>query len=244
MVTCYLDESAVNRHGHSPVAVVAGLLLNRENFFWIDGAWKNMISKHLPGRSFIHMKDFGKDGELAHLTAQARSDLFRDLVRVILRHKFVSLAGKLTHAQFESHFSFLSKKENQTIHGVCFLVTAVAMSKFADMHGCKYDIPFLLDDGCPDRKDIDRIHDFMVSNFQKSYHSHFGPLAWGDDEKVVPLQAADVIAWATRRRAANDSFSNGFEPLIDLFDEHHLEHEFEDPWMADIAASARAKLGR
>jgi hypothetical protein len=190
------------------------------------------------------MKDFGAHGELAHLSPQARNDLFRDLVRVILRHKFISIAGKLTHAQFEAHFSFLSEKENQTIHGACFLVTAVAMTKWADMNGCKYEIPFLLDDGCPDRKDVDKAHDFMVNHFQKTYPSHFGPLEWGDDEKIVALQAADVIAWATRRRSANEIFANGFEPLMDLFDGHHLEHEYEDAWMAEVATAMRVKLGR
>lgn len=244
-VRCYLDESSVNRGAASPVAVVAGLLLQQPDFFWIDVAWKRVIDQHLPGKSFIHMKDFGRDGDLADLSTEKRRDLFRGLTRVILRHKLISIAGKLTHSDFEHHFSFLSRSENRSIHGMCFLLTAVVMTKWADVHGYPYGIPFLLDEGCPDSKDIDATHDFMVSKFTEEYpNHHFGSLAWGDDEKIVALQAADVVAWSTRRRAANDPFTNGFEPLLDLFDGPHEEHNFEGEWMAEVASKLRSTLGR
>ena len=245
MVTCYLDESAVNRGSSSPVAVVAGLLLDHEHLLWMDLAWSKAIEKHLPGRLFIHMKDFGCDGELSDLDPDVRSALFKDLVKIIRGHKFVSIEATLSHAQYQAHFSFLNKKENRSIHGVCFMATAVYIRKWSVAHGCAYDIPYMLDDGCPDRKDIDETHAYMVNEFSKRYDDlSFGALAWGDDEKIPALQAADVIAWTVRRKKSGDRFLAGFEPLEELFDEHHLEQHFEETWMEEIASSLKAKLGR
>ena len=128
-------------------------------------------------------------------------------------NKDFSVGSSLTPEQYRNQFSFLRKKrrggrvedEGLSIHTACFLQAAVCQAKWAEGQGYSYDIPFMSDEGCPDRKDIETAHDFLVRLFPDylpPFPTHAGELTWGDDKKVPALQAADVVAWAVRRKAA------------------------------------------
>src|ERR1017187_8054402 len=102
VLTSYLDESATD--GGSPIAVVGGLLLQPDTFFYLDIDWEKAIAKHGAG-SAIHMKDFGQHGKFGRWTEEARSSLFRDLAKIINEHKICSIAATLTTAQYGKYFA-------------------------------------------------------------------------------------------------------------------------------------------
>jgi hypothetical protein len=242
MITVYLDESTINPGTNSPVAVVAGLLFRQQDFFWIETPWKKAAFKHLSQYS-IHMKDFGLHGKLNWVSSKTKEALFRDLVKVIRDHKFLSIESTLTHAEYRSAFGGVDKRYQFSIHGLCFMQAMMAIGKWADHFGCTYDIPYMLDDGCADRKALDEIHDFAKNVFQVEHGvMHVGPLAWGDDEEIPALQAADVIAWAVRRKEAGESFDEGYTPLLDVFQEGHLPQHFEAEWIGEIAQTIRDRV--
>jgi hypothetical protein len=41
----------------------------------------------------------------------------------------------------------------------------------------------------------------------------------GDDDEILPLQGADVVAWASRRKHSGDGLTEEFAPLKQLFEE-------------------------
>jgi hypothetical protein len=62
-----------------------------------------------------------------------------------------------------------------------------------------------------------------------------GSLTFDDDKLWTPLQAADVIAWASRVKAQGDQLTNGYEPLTGLFDEAHIQEPYPEKSMDEFA---------
>jgi hypothetical protein len=67
-----------------------------------------------------------------------------------------------------------------------------------------------------------------------------GSLTFDKDENWSPLQAADVIAWASRTKVERGSFDNGYEPLTGLFDKPHVQQEYPEDAFAALAKSLEA----
>jgi hypothetical protein len=44
------------------------------------------------------------------------------------------------------------------------------------------------------------------------------------------------------RKISGNPFKDGFEPLLDVFADPHLEHPVEEDWLADIAEAVRGRM--
>jgi len=108
VVTMYLDESATD--DAAPVAVVGGLILNKDGFESFDEAFPKLLEKHgIPPP--LHMKDFWRpQGRLANVTNNTRFDLFTELVPLINKCKLYSVAATLTTAKYKKHFEAKFRK--------------------------------------------------------------------------------------------------------------------------------------
>ena len=224
-------------------------MLNRRQHDWLRSEWNLAIGRAGIGKSFIHMKDFGEHGALASFPIDRKRSLLADLADIIADRKQFSIGSTLTPEEYKVNFSFLSKEADEylSIHSACFLQAAITQAKWAEDIGYLYDIPFTLDEGCPDRDDIDKSHRFLIRDYP-GYHppfpTHAGDLTWEDDRKFPSLQAGDVIAWAVRRKAAGLPFNAGCEPLLGIFDDRHLYSHFKKDWMEEAASNLRVKLER
>jgi Protein of unknown function (DUF3800) len=230
IVTLYLDESATD--DSSPVAVVGGLLLNKSNFLEFDPAWRNMLKKHsLPPP--LHMKDFRRPkGRLADIPDEVRRALFVDAVELINKHKIYSIAGTLATADYRRYFDENFIKKGLGLYGACFILCAQMSDKLAKQNDYKERIPFLMDSGNPYADHVRGAHAAM----QERHPRDVGALSFDKDEYVMPLQAADVIAWASRVRARGDEFTYAYEPLVGLFNGAHAQEPFPESARAALAA--------
>lgn len=234
MLGCYLDESGTDEN--SSTAVLGGLLLEPDRFYYLDSEWFKALSKHHI-ESPLHMREFVPHGRFGHTGHADRRRLFSDLVALINEHKNRSVSATLTAAHYRKHFSPLFGDKDVSIYGMCFLLLATLQAKYCN-DKYKYEIPFILDDGNRYRHHVLEMHKFIVESFQPTHFMNVGSLTFRTDEKLGVLQAADVIAWSARRRIAG-KFNNGFEPLVELFDDRHIEQPFEEDWMAEVATGIR-----
>jgi Protein of unknown function (DUF3800) len=261
MLGSYYDESAVD--GSGPVSAVGGLLLKHANYTWLGIEWNEAVSRSGIAQSFVHMKDFGEHGGLAAFPISRKRDLMAVLAKIINEHKYISIGSTLTPEEYTRQHSFLKKAkkgrkykeeedERPSIHSMCFLQAAIVQGKMAEAVEYGYDIPFMLDEGCPDRECIDRAHYDLKNYFPGRYRqeygfppkTHAGGLTWEDDKQLPALQAADVIVWAVRRKAANLPFNDGTEPLEEILSAHHVDQHYPEAWMVEACANLRARLGR
>ncbi len=232
VVTLYLDESATE--DSAPVAAVGGVLLNASGFDAMDGEWLEILRKHNVDPP-LHMKDFRRpDGRLADVTNATRLLLFSDVTELINRCKIHSIAATLTTADYRKHFSKDFRQTKLGLYGACFILCAHLNHLLAARENYPHRIPFLLDSGNPYAEHVREAH----SEMQKDHWIELkaGSLTFDDDKLWSPLQAADVIAWASRVQEQSGTFSNGYEPLAGLFDEAHEQHAFPESALAELAA--------
>jgi len=236
VVTLYLDESATD--DASPVAVVGGLLLNKSGFDSFNEAFPELLKKHhVPPP--LHIKDFWRPkGRLANVSNDTKHALFTDLVPLINECKIYSIAATLTTEKYKRHFGAAFRKEGMGLYGVCFMMCAVINHQLAQHN--KYDkrIPFLMDAGNQYAHHVRGAH----AELQKEHwrYMNVGSLTFDDDKLWSPLQAADVIAWASRVREQTGQFTNGYEPLVGLFDGAHEQPPLPDSAYDELAVAIQA----
>ena len=119
----------------------------------------------------------------------------------------------MNHAEYESIASPDIRRE-LSVYGACFIAAVSRSSSLIINSSMMAEIAYIMDSGNPYAGDVARAH-AAIKKAQKAKRQKFdlGTLAFADDEKVTPLQGADVVCWASRRRAVGLPFSNGFGPL-------------------------------
>jgi hypothetical protein len=127
-----------------------------------------------------------------------------------------------------------------SVYGVCFILCAVMNHDLARHN--KYDpqIPFLMDSGNPYAHHVQGAHAALQE--EPWLFLNTGTLTFGDDNAHNLLQAADVIAWASRARTIQP-FSKGYEPLDGIFNEAHVQQDYPPEAIAQMAVGL-AKLRR
>jgi hypothetical protein len=237
VVTLYLDESATD--DNAPLAVVGGLLLNKSRFEAFDRAFPEVLKRHrVPGP--LHMKDFRRpDGRLADITNDTRRLLFTDVVQLINECKLYSLAATLSTASYKKHFEARFRKEGMGLYGACFIICAEINHQLAKHNGYDERIPILMDSGNPYADHVRGAHAELLEERWKEMR--VGSLTLDDDKLWTPLQAADVIAWASSVREQTGTFNNGYEPLMDLFDEAHEQHQYPEGALETLAANIQER---
>jgi hypothetical protein len=236
-VTCYLDESGT--HDDSPKAIVAGLVLNRDGFLMFDAVWENMLSQ-FKIESPLHMKEFGKHGNLGYLNYDERYKLFDQVAKIINFYKIRSVAFVLDQLIF-------SKIMNQEIrkaigaYGTCFMGCAnLVLLALCDSYHHK-DIAFIMEQGNEHASHVFAAHEVMVRmKNSKGMFINVGSLTF-DSKQITALQAADVIAWAVRRRAVGDPIGKGFQPITQILEEKHIQDYMKDRWLINLNESILKK---
>jgi Protein of unknown function (DUF3800) len=236
MIRCYLDESGT--HESSPTAVVGGLLLSDENFFWLDVVWRKILASHGVTPP-VHMREFGPYGRFENISDAARESLLTDLVLAINRYKTISIAATLTTEQYWKAFADIKVERGKafSVYGACFVLLAYMNGVQAKDQRYSPLIPFVLDCGNAFKYQIVGAHAAML-RIQETTPYNVGCLGFDNDERLAALQAADVVSWSVRRRLSGQ-FNNGFDPLPGLFDDNHVEQIYEEAWMMQVASALR-----
>ena len=213
-------------------SVVAGLVLDFEGTYWLGVEWSKVLAKHSVAGP-IHMREFGPDGQFRNVTHENRRALFSDLVRLINSNKLISLAATLTAEQYRRHFARVTK---QSMYGACFTNLMTLVGVAMEIHGShRWPLDYVLDDGNAYKKHIIEGSPVLLKAYPRVTR-----IAFESDDNVNALQAADVLSWAVRRNLSGSNFDHGFEPVKELFDEHHLNFEYKEQWMQEIVEKIRA----
>jgi hypothetical protein len=223
LVTCYLDDSGTDVH--SEHTVVGGILLNKYALQHFENVWPNLLTYHRIKNS-LHMKDFGNpEGPYKLWTYENKFKLFADIVALINYLKIYTIAATLNQKQFNSILDKEFKKA-MGIYGMCYMLCAFSNYKIAELNNYKNNIAYVLDLGTKNVGHVIATHRAMrkMQKEDPTMISNVGTIAFEDDEHVVALQAADMIAWAMRRKLVGLPFLMGYEPIAYLLNEDTHYH--------------------
>lgn len=146
-----------------------------------------------------------------------------------------------TNREYETYFPEEWRREFSP-YGMCFLLALMTSHKLAEG---QYSgrIPFILDIGNPYANHVREAHATALQ-MQKETFLHAGGLYFDDDAEFGVLQAADVIAWGSRRIASGGMFPPGMEPIakILLKEQAHHEHPYKTEWLMKLGEALSNKL--
>lgn len=226
---CYLDESGT--HDTSHYTVVAGLLLNRNNFISLGTEWQKLL-REMRIKPPIHMKEFGRPhGDLAYLTDNERYFLFANIAGIINSHKIYSIAGIIGQKQYK--ISEVNKRKEMSPYGFCFLICVKANQAQAVFNKYPYNIAYLMSEVSEHKGQILDAHAEIKRQQEKEGKSYnVGSITFEYPKYVPALQAADVIAWGVNHRLMNKPFNQGFEFIENIISgPGHVQEPYKDDYL-------------
>jgi hypothetical protein len=207
----YIDDSGT--HEDSTLVVMGGPVFLQQHSFEFHYEWSRILALHKVTNP-ISMKRFNQYGDLGHLGRDERIALFQDLVHLINQRKVYSLTAQIDNLDFRTFFPASKYRGLIGPAPVAFFDCMVLDSITARDHNASGKMAFVVAHSHNDIELVD-VHAFMQSHLanKRSQAQTVGSLTFDSPDKVNALQAADLVAWANRRRALGEPFTSGFEPL-------------------------------
>ena len=219
-VVCFLDESATDAKD-SDHAVLAGTVMNRKDIAEFDAAWLDMLKRH-GAASGLHMRDLGPKSRHPHLAGNACTAMLSDAVRIINRCRIFTFGASWDNRKHEGLFSETMRQKHFSVYALAFMMAVEINRASAARQNYNGEIDYVLDDGNRFKRHIVQMHD-VIGRLPEPAEHKVGSLVFGTDAEIHALQAADVIAWATRRVKAGKQFQSVHKPLNGLFDRYHAD---------------------
>jgi Protein of unknown function (DUF3800) len=212
----YLDDSGSD--DPSPLVTIGGPAMTRIKFRNFSTRWQQMLAKHRIDPP-LHMTEFIGRGKYVTMFPEMKRALFLDATKLINTHKEYSVSVAVSQDGFRNELSEDVRKTLIGPYAFAFF-TVVTAHQTMSMHlltgplKCAY----VVDSGIAFAEQLVAAHSAIVRREKAAVGStlHTGGLAFQSDVAVPALQAADVIAWASRKREL-DGLPEGFEPLAELF---------------------------
>lgn len=201
MLTAYLDESRTDEGKAYPV--IGGYLAPVEAWLAFSSEWKAILREE--GIPCFHAaecwgnikKSVFEDRQ--KWTMREKERLIGRLLTVVEAHVFRGVVSSLDNQAYLKLIG--DRKASRHKHGsqyeLCGFSTAILVGEFAESKS-PFPISFVFDQGNRYRHQFERGYE-IVRRGPQPFVRFLGPLTFASDERVVPLQAADLYAWTLAR---------------------------------------------
>jgi hypothetical protein len=210
----YLDESGDTDDGHT--FVLAGFLARAEDWSEFARAWQASLDGP-PLCPPVHMTDIsgkGKNGWERFSDNEREQRLFK-LVTVIESspvHAFAAIvdlpkflkAAKMLDKMDKPHVSIWRKRLFHKVYAPAAVAVVRSMLGFEEAIGKRFGrIDFVFDRqqefGGAVKKNVETVLDGVLAVSDATARARLGVTKWLSKDGIVPLQAADMLAWHLRR---------------------------------------------
>jgi len=215
MVEGYFDESG-SLGDEQGIFCISGYFVASESAAIMDHQWGQILYQHqLP---YFHMVDCAHgSGVFAAKSKSERIEIVTKLIAVIKRHTMEGFSVLAHRDEFAP-----AANENQDVYSVCAAMAVDALTVFLDTNRIKGDIAFFFEDG---HKSKGKAYNHVAQRVKALPAS----ISFAKKEKVRLLQAADLLAWHTRKYAS-DKRSGKRPPRKDF--ESLMQHRHAFFWMS------------
>jgi hypothetical protein len=214
-VTCYMDDSAT--HEGSVVAVIGGVLMNRPNFINCASVWADILHRYRitpPLKMSSFVRPGGRNIGMPH---ELKLALFQEVADAINNHKIYSISVAVPQVDFKELIAMDVYRKLMAPYALCFIAAAGINERLATFLGYPGKISYLIDEGSSYQDQLLTAHTTVIESERIAGRiPHTGSIAFASDDDNATLQAADVIAWSSRRKAEYGSLDNEFAPLQEI----------------------------
>lgn len=231
MLQAYVDDSASDQRDQR--LFLAGYINTADRWIRFSDAWAEEL-RQPPAIGYLKMSEAnGFGGEFRGWDAPGRDEKLRGLARVIRHFKPRSMHASVSQSEFRAIVAPVAPHGFSTPYSLCFQAMMLPLAIFQEKERIKLPIDFIFDD----QEGLGTQAAFFYGKIRERQPKKIREVMcaspiFRDEKHVLPLQAADMLAWHIRRRheADPDAFQvpdflshDGLHMVIDI-QEDHLRH--------------------
>jgi hypothetical protein len=185
------------------VFLIAGWLGNCAEWENFSDTWENELGREPSIKYFKHNEAIGLKGQFFEWAEKDRDEKLLSLARVVVAHQITGFIGGVALARFRSFFSnsIMPRRKLRSIvtftepyHFCCNGIIAQTLGHQVEVEGNATDrVSFTFDEGVPFLKDCISNYPALKKVLPQKAHAIAGAIASGNDKKMAPLQAADLL---------------------------------------------------
>jgi hypothetical protein len=236
----HIDDSGNTDHRSDGTHfVLAGYLLPVKHWESFADVWAYQLAQPPQVKCFkMRQCESGKEGYFAGMAEEFRLCKLRDMAKVIahfapmaftthLRHdEYKAIVAGKVHPKLDSPYAILFYQIIRLVHE--WQIDGNKKNPAMGFH----PVDFVFDEQGQVGTRALRWYPALKANVREPYKRMFGALPeFKDDCLVVPLQAADILAWHIRRRL---EFPEEDRPILDQISEHHAGFEIDAESLHDF----------
>ncbi len=244
MVTGYFDDS-----GTSPsnaVAVVAGYVGSTSQWQKFNTEWGALLSKfNVPIMHRTDLESFR--GDFIGWNPEKRNLFVNKAQEIIKRRTYVAIGNSVIKADFEEVMPDILKKLYGGPYGYCAMLCIARARRWCEKTKQKEPIDWIFEAGTVGSGQVNIMMNALYAD--NTTRGDFRINGWSFRNKtIVPLQAADVIAYEMFKYVTNQILQQpgrnvriSFEHLVRSHDDEYLEHWAKNRLAEYVAEPSNAK---
>lgn len=194
-----VDDSG---RGGGPVFVLAGFVLSAEEWIGFSDQWKAVLDA-APRIDYFKMKEAMRcGGQFAGFSARQRDRKLQEAISLILTYKPLALRSVIPAEPYKRIFKHKISPAIDHPYFLSYFGVIGALIRHQITKGWfpTAQVDFIFDEQGKESAVVERAWSLALSLAPDSFRSLLGqrPIH-RDDKKFVPLQAADLFAWHSRR---------------------------------------------
>jgi hypothetical protein len=220
MLTAYFDDSGTS--DEEPVVAVAGYIGSVALWNIFNKRWRAFLSKH--GIKQMHRADLESFyGEFKGWNGPLRTEFVKKAHAIIRECTFAPLGVAIVKSQFDEAFADGTVAQKFGAYAFCVHGALAAIGEWCKAKNVREPIRIVFEKGSKDQELINRNIRILSETPQEKRHPDAYVIqGWSfDDKSVLPLQAADVVAYELYKVIKNEIVDlrqrNVRLSLLDLF---------------------------
>ena len=212
MFSAYFDESGT--HDGSPVVVVAGWVSTDIQWQRFSTAWNEILRSAGLNPPMFHMTDFeNRQPPFSEWSQPKRVKVIQKLHSLIRRRTRQPIIAAVIVDAFNKGQAERKVPKDMSPYGFAVVECIKKVGAWADDVGHHEPIAYFFEDGSRWRRDVFTATSQIEKAPDYRARYRFGPWGFGFKDQLVPLQAADFLAYEIWKEAINGNLVTGDERL-------------------------------
>ena len=197
MMRAYVDDSG---NGQPPVFLLAGFVAHGEQWEQFSGQWQEVLDGP-PKLEYFKMREAARlEGQFKNWTEGDRDSRLWEFLTVIRRNVKLCVKWIVPDDAYDSVIKGRVARGMDNPYFLSFYGIMIGLPQYQEQHSLDEPVDFIFDEQMEKSTLVQNGYDSFVKFAPDSVKRLLGgrPIH-RDDKQLLPLQAADLVAWITRR---------------------------------------------
>jgi Protein of unknown function (DUF3800) len=209
----YIDDS-VSQSGDGRL-FLAGYINSTENWMRFSDAWEREL--HYPKSvDYLHMVEAnGLRGQFRGWGRRQRDKKVSRFAEVIRRYRPESFHWSIDRSDFLELIEPYAPRGLSSLHYVGTFGVVAMVTRYLASQKVEANVDFIFDEQADVSADIPLFFDYMTRSIPKAARKMInGAPIFRNDREMLPLQAADMLAWHLRRQHEHGDVADKLDALM------------------------------